>query len=94
MELPPGEAQYEAAHISDDDSTTLITAVATCFFVAFVAVTLRLLSRRLKHQSLLQDDFAAIITLVRTWLAPQLCDLLLIVPQDFYSWYFGEHRDW
>ncbi len=65
MELPPSEVQYENAHISDDDSATVITAVATCSFIAFTAVILRLISRRLKHVSLRQDDYAAIVALVR-----------------------------
>ena len=64
MDLPPTEVQYEEAHVSDDDTATIVTAVATCFLVAFVAVTLRLISRRLKHQYLQKDDYMAIIALV------------------------------
>ena len=73
MELSPSEVQSEETHISDNDSATVITVVATCFFVAFIAVTLRLISRRLKHLYLQQDDYGAIIALVRTRLAPRLC---------------------
>ena len=66
MDLPPTEIEYEEAHIFDDDTATIVTAVATCFFVAFVAVTLRLISRRLKHQCLQHDDYMAIVALVRS----------------------------
>ena len=66
MNLPPAEIEYEEAHISDDDAATIVTAIATCFFVSFVAVTLRLISRRLKHQYLPKDDSMAITALVRS----------------------------
>ena len=65
MDLPPLELEYEEAHISDDDSATIATVVAVCFFVALVAVILRLLHRRIKHLSLETHDYMAIAALVR-----------------------------
>lgn len=94
MELPPGEVQHEAVHISDDDSATVITAVATCSFVAFTAVILRLISRRLKHLPLQQDDYAAIVALVRPWLAPRLfCDSSDLL-SGFCSWSGSKRGSW
>lgn len=70
MDLPPDEVQYEAIYISDDDSTTVITTITACACIAFASVILRLISRRLKHVPLQDDDYAAIVAMVRMGLAP------------------------
>ena len=78
MNLPPLEIEYEEAHISDDDSATIATVVAVCFFIAFVAVSLRLVYRRMKHQHLQNGDHMGIVALVRK---PGTCSDLSVLTQ-------------
>ena len=64
MDIPPLEIEYEEIHIADDDSATIATVLAVCLFIAFIAVSLRLVFRRMKHQYFMIDDYMTILALV------------------------------
>lgn len=65
MESPASELQYERAHITDNATDSIIAANVICSVIAGTAVSLRLISRRLKRLSLGVDDYMAILALVR-----------------------------
>ena len=65
MALPASEIQYEQAHITDNATNSILAASVICFVVAGSAVSLRLISRRLKQLSLGVDDYLAIVAMVR-----------------------------
>ncbi|KAI9876590.1 MAG: hypothetical protein M1830_006168 [Pleopsidium flavum] len=64
-ELPASEIQYQQAHISDDRTTSIIVSNVICFVAACVAVSLRLISRRLSVVSMQADDYMILVALVR-----------------------------
>ena len=61
--LTPSEMQYQLQHASDDRSANAIAAVTTCLCLAFMAVTLRIFSRRLKKTPLGADDYMILVAL-------------------------------
>lgn len=62
--LPPGEIEYQLAHIHDDRSGELYGTQITCFALACIAVALRLMSRRLIKAKLMADDYMILFALV------------------------------
>ena len=61
----PNEIQYQLAHIHDDRASQIIISHVTCLPLAAIAVTLRLLSRRLSKSGRIKvDDLVIIAALV------------------------------
>ena len=58
------ETLYEQQHINDNRVATLIASDVTCFILAFIAVFLRLLSRRIGKIKYMADDWLIINALV------------------------------
>ena len=56
-----GEAQYQLAHISDNQSSRILISHYVCLPLATIAVILRLLSRHLCKAARLQVDDALVI---------------------------------
>ena len=65
MESAASEFRCEQVHITDDATKLIIAANVVCAMVAGSAVSLRLISRRLKQLSLGIDDYMAIVAMVR-----------------------------
>lgn len=59
------EIGYELAHATDDRRPSLIAAYAVCLSLAYVAVTLRFISRRKSKNALMADDWMLVVGLVR-----------------------------
>ena len=64
MALPSSEILYQEEHITDNAVTSLIVSNVVCFVIAFVAITLKLISQRLRHLSLQVDDYLAMAATV------------------------------
>ncbi|KAI4239113.1 MAG: hypothetical protein LQ352_007820 [Teloschistes flavicans] len=62
--LPPGEIEYQLAHIHDDRSRELYASQSTCLALACIAVALRFVSRRLIHAKIMADDYMILFALV------------------------------
>ena len=62
--VPPEDIQYQQQHIDDNRASDLITTFATCTALAYLAVVLRLIARRLNKTTLQADDFWVLIALV------------------------------
>lgn len=65
MALTASEIRYEQAHITDNATTSIIAANVICFTVACCAISLRLVSRRLRRLQLGIDDYFAMLAMVR-----------------------------
>ncbi|CAF9919147.1 MAG: hypothetical protein ALECFALPRED_000982 [Alectoria fallacina] len=64
--LSSQEIEYELAHASDNRGPTLIAAYAVCLSLAYVAVTLRFISRRKSRNALMADDWMSVVGLLFT----------------------------
>lgn len=62
--LSPEEIQYQLQHIHEDRSSDLITTFASCTALAYVAVILRLIARRVNRARIQADDCWVLIALV------------------------------
>lgn len=62
--LSKQEIEYELAHASDNRGPSLITAYAICLSLAYLAVILRLISRRKSRNAFLADDWMVVAGLV------------------------------
>ena len=60
-----GEFQYEKAHINDSHVASLVATTTITLVIAYSAVLLRLVSRRISHTRLGWDDWTIIVSLVR-----------------------------
>ena len=60
----PPDIQYQIDHIGDDRRPSIIAASAVCLLAAYIAVTARLVSRRLQKTPLHWDDYSILIALV------------------------------
>ena len=65
-QLPPEEIQYELQHIHEDRSSELVTTFATCTALAYIAVILRLIARRVNRAPIQADDSWVLVALVST----------------------------
>lgn len=61
------EVQYQLNHINDNKSVEMVSSQICGMVVAFVAVALRLLSRRVGRVPILSDDYMIVVALVRTY---------------------------
>lgn len=62
--MTPAEIEYEKEHITETQAPAVLTANVTCFALAVVAVSLRVLSRRMAGASLGKDDYMILVALV------------------------------
>ena len=68
----PSQIQYQLDHIHQSKVPSIIATCVICLFIAYVGVLLRLASRRILGTSLKTDDWAIILSLVRSSIEP-LC---------------------
>ncbi len=66
MSLPPSEVAYQLAHANDDGRSGLIISSAICLPAAYIAVLLRLTSRKISRGGLQADDYLILLGLVRS----------------------------
>ena len=59
------EIQYQLDHIKDDKSVQMVSSQICGMVIAFVAVALRLVSRRFGRVPIQADDFMIVVALVR-----------------------------
>lgn len=62
--LPPGEAQYQLAHVNDSKRVQSAIAYTICLSVTFLAVVMRFLSRRIGRTEYGADDWVMVLGLV------------------------------
>lgn len=60
----PSEMQYQLDHIQDNRAPAFIACYATCLALAFIAVLLRFIARRISRASVLADDWWILVSLV------------------------------
>ena len=65
MSLSPQEIAYQEAHIDDDRRVNVVISMVICRTAAWIAVVLRLVSRRLAKCHLQMDDYMILVGLVR-----------------------------
>ena len=58
--------QYQLQHVQDTRVPGLISSAVICLTLAYTAVALRFLSRRLGHVKLGNDDWCTLVALVRS----------------------------
>jgi len=58
------EVQYQLNHINDNKSLEMVSSQICGMVIAFVAVALRLLSRRVGRVPILSDDYMIVVALV------------------------------
>jgi len=63
--LSEQEIGYELVHAGDKRTPSLITAYVVCLSLAYIAVTLRFVSRRKSKNALMADDWMLVVALVR-----------------------------
>lgn len=63
--IPPGQLQQQLNHIHDDRAPDIVASISVVFALAVVAVTLRLICRRLMKVALSYDDYLILVGLVR-----------------------------
>jgi hypothetical protein len=73
----PAKLLYEQQHITDDRSAPVIAANVACVTLAFIAVCLRFISRRMSKIAYKADDWLSISALVRHTV---VLYLLLLIP--------------
>ena len=66
------ELQYEKSHINDTHVPQLIASFVVSLFLAYSAIVLRLISRRLSRTRLGWDDWIIVLSLVSSLLVPWL----------------------
>ena len=60
----PSDILYEFEHIHDDRGPELVVCVCICLTLAYIAVALRIVGRRVSRAKLQADDCWIFITLV------------------------------
>lgn len=65
MSLTPDQLAHQFANVHDNVQPNIYAACGICLLSAYLAVTLRFVSRRLKHAPLGGDDYTIIVALVR-----------------------------
>lgn len=66
MALPQSAILDQEKHVNDNKKPSLIVASAICLSAAYLAVTLRLIARRLARNSLGADDYTVLMALFFT----------------------------
>lgn len=66
MELTPDQIEHQYANKTDNVQPNIYAACGICLVSAYLAVVLRLLSRKIKRTSLGGDDFTILVALVIT----------------------------
>ena len=75
--LSPAEILYEEQHIHDDRRKEMTAAFSVMIVLAFAAVALRLIARRIMNLRLKADDYSILAALVN---GPVLsCSLILMI---------------
>lgn len=64
--LPPEQAQYQLAHIHERRRKSIAVAYAICLSIAFVAVIMRFVSRRIGRSSYGADDWSMVVAMILT----------------------------
>lgn len=64
MSLTPDQIEHQLVNIQDNVQPNIYAACGICLVSAYLAVALRLVSRRLKHAPLGSDDYTIFIALV------------------------------
>lgn len=62
--IPPNEIQYELENTHDNRAPNIIVSYTVCLSLAFIAVALRFVARRVSKASLRADDWWIVISLV------------------------------
>ena len=62
--LPPEQAQYQLAHVHERRRKSIAVAYAICLSIAFVAVIMRFVSRRIGRSSYGADDWSMVVAMV------------------------------
>ena len=62
--LPPEELQYQEVHKNDNRGPEIIVSLAIMLAVAYIAVGLRFLSRRMTRAGSSYDDWMMVVGLV------------------------------
>ena len=62
--LPPAEAQYQLEHINETRVSALVSSHIICLVIAYIAVFLRFLSRRINNARHKLDDWLMLLGLV------------------------------
>ena len=65
-QLSATEVQYEREHIRQDQVPRIVASYATCLSLAYIAVVLRFIARRISRAPLQADDLTISIALVRS----------------------------
>ncbi|KAL8627718.1 hypothetical protein Q9189_006585 [Teloschistes chrysophthalmus] len=65
--IPPGQLQQQLNHIHDDRAPDIVASISVVFALAVVAVTLRLICRRLMKVALSYDDYLILVGLFFTF---------------------------
>ena len=64
------DIQYQTDHVGDDRRSDIITSSTICLLAAYIAITARLVSRRLQKTPLHWDDYSILVALVSPVLLP------------------------
>ena len=64
VQLSPQEIEYQKLHVHDDRSQDIVSSHAICITLAFLAVVLRFLSRKLGKIPIGADDWTIILAFV------------------------------
>ena len=67
-----GDVQYQRAHVNESRVSNLIVSAAICLPLAFLAVILRVVARRLGKIPFKADDWCIVVALVSHLFA--MCD--------------------
>lgn len=62
--LPPFEAQYQLDHINESRVSDIVLSHIACLVIAFVAIALRFVSRRMSKTAIKSDDWMIVAALV------------------------------
>ena len=65
-QLSATEVQYERENIRQDQLPRIVASYATCLSLAYIAVVLRFIARRISRAPLQADDLTIFIALVRS----------------------------
>ena len=64
MSLPPAEAQYQLDHVHESRFQAIASSQIACLIIAFIAIILRFVSRRLSKTPIKADDWMIVVALV------------------------------
>lgn len=65
--LPIEQAQYQVAHIHQRRTKDIATSYFICLPIAFIAIIMRFVSRRIGRSSYGADDWVMVVAMVRHW---------------------------